>query len=55
MSKIFLIIGAIVALIGLGYVLMPNSLPSMGFEGFMQTAVGVALVIIGLVVIWKKH
>ena len=55
MGKIFLVIGVIVALVGLGYVFMPQSLPSMGFEGFMQTGVGVVLVLIGLVVIWKKH
>ncbi|HLC68034.1 MAG TPA: hypothetical protein VJI12_04105 [archaeon] len=55
MGKIFILIGIILALVGLGYVFMPNALPSMGFEGFMQTGVGVVLVLIGLAVIWKKH
>ena len=55
MGKVFVVIGAVLALLGIGYLLMPGLLPSLPLVGQLQYAVGIALIIIGGLLLWKMR
>lgn len=59
MGKSKLIIGIVLVLLGLFYLAMPQTVQSynldFGLTQMMQQALGILLLVVGVLLVWKRH